>query len=67
MIAKVVPRFAYAFSLLPFSEWDADLSLIQSILGEAFKRAYGWPTPKGIKLMPGIWFAICGFPPVKAS
>ena len=54
VIAKVVPRFAYAFSLLPFSEWDADLSFIQSTLAEAFKRACGWPTPKGIKLMPGV-------------
>ena len=59
--AKVVPRFVYAFSLLPSSEWDDDLCLIQTTLSEAFKHACGWPTPKGIKLMPGIWFAIYGF------
>ena len=51
---------------MPLSEWDADLSLIQSTLGGAFERAFGRTIPEGMKLRPGIWFAICGFPPVQA-
>ena len=64
--AKILPRFSYAFSLLRSDQFEKALPLIEKILDRAMSNCFGWSTPKGVKINPGIWAAICGFPPVDA-
>ena len=60
--AKLLPRFSYAFALLPLTGWSKAQTEIQKTLGEALKQACGWSFPKKTKLFAGVWFAICGHP-----
>ena len=64
--AKLLPRFAYGFALLHFEKWGKAHDQIRKTLGKALCAAFGWRIPKGTKIELGIWFPICGFPPVKA-
>jgi len=65
-LAKVVPRFTYAFALLKFKEWDSVHDLIRETLERALCCTFGWSVPKRFKVRPGIWLMICGFPTVFA-
>ena len=63
-MAKVLPRFSFAFALLPYSKWGISHERIQKTIGRALNNVCGWRTPKILSLPPGIWLAVCGFPPV---
>ena len=65
-LAKVIPRFTYAFSLLKSEDWYLVHDLIRKTLGKALCCTFGWSVPKRLKVRPGIWFMICGFPNVFA-
>ena len=65
-LAKVVPRFTYAFALVKFKEWDSVHDLIRETLERALCCTFGWSVPKRFKVRPGIWLMICGFPSVFA-
>ena len=64
--AKLLPRFVYGFALLHFKKWGKAHDQIRKTLDKALCAAFGWRIPKGTKLELGIWFPICGFPPLKA-
>ena len=64
--AKVVPRFTYAFSLLPLTKWSSVHDLIRKTLERALCCTFGCSVPKGIRVQPGVWFVVCGFTSVFA-
>ena len=63
-LAKILPRFTFAFSLLTFSEWGPTHDLIRKVFAKALSNACGWVLSNGVKTHPGVWFMIFGFPPV---
>ena len=65
-LAKVIPRFTHAFSLLRTENWVLVHDLIRKTLEKALCCTFCWSIPKRFKLRPGIWFVICGFPTVFA-
>ena len=65
-LAKVVPRFTFGFSLIPYEEGRVNQDLIESTLGKALCATFGWNVPKRFKVKPAIWHIICGFPSVFA-
>ena len=64
LLAKVVPRFTYAFALVISKERDLVHDLIRKTLERALCCTFGWSVPKRFKVRPGIWFMVCGFPTV---
>ena len=65
-LAKVIPRFTYAFSLLPLTKWGLVHDLIRKTLERALCCTFGWSVPKGLRVQPGVWFIVCGFSTVFA-
>ena len=65
-LAKIVPRFTYAFSLIPSKDCGQNSELIKITLGRALCCSFGWSVPKRFKVQPSIWFVVCGFPCVFA-
>ena len=63
-MAKVLPRFSYAFALIPHANRGIAHGLILKTLSKALENACGWQTPRTLRLSPSIWFPLCGFPPV---
>ena len=63
-LARVVPRFSYAFALFPYSKWGTTHEKIQKTLCKALRNVCGWPTPKSVCPSLATWLAICGFPPI---
>ena len=49
-IAKIVPRFTYAFLLIKLKEWGLTLDLIQAILDKALCSTFGWSVPSRFKI-----------------
>ena len=65
-LAKVIPRFTYAFSLLPLTKWGSVHDIIRKTLERALCYTFGWSLPKRIRVQPGVWFIVCGFTTVFA-
>ena len=65
-LAKVVPRFTYAFGLLRLTKWGSVHDLIRKTLERALCCTFGWSVPKGLRVRPGVWFIVCGFTTVFA-
>ena len=65
-LAKIVPRFTYAFALMNLDEGGVAYGLIQKTIDKALCCTFGWNVPKRFKLRSGIWPVICGFPTVSA-
>ena len=65
-MAKIVPRFCYAFSLLEGEMDSRSYDPIRKTLARALCSCFGWEVPKKLKVEPGIWFVVCGFPSVFA-
>ena len=65
-LAKIVPRFTYAFSLISLEDGGKNLELMKTTLGRALCSTFGWSVPKRFNTQPAIWFAVCGFPSVFA-
>ena len=65
-LAKVVPRFTYAFSLLRLTKWGSVHDLIRKTLERALCCTFGWSVPKRLRVQPGVWFIVCGFSTVFA-
>ena len=65
-VAKLVPRFTYAFALLQLEVWGKAHELIRKTLEKALCSTFGWSVPKKFTVQPGIWSVICGYPTVSA-
>ena len=65
-LSKMVPRFTYAFSLIPSRDYGKNSGYIRNTIGKALCSTFGWSVPKRFKIQPSIWFAVCGFPSVFA-
>ena len=65
-LAKIVPRFTYAYALMNLDEGGVAYGLIQKTIDKALCCTFGWNVPKRFKLRSGIWPVICGFPTVSA-
>ena len=63
-MARIVPRFTFAFALLPYSKWKTTHKKIQKTLSKALRNACGWPNTNSVCPSSAIWLPICGFPPV---
>ena len=65
-LAKILPRFTYAFSLIPSVDCGRNLDSMKGTLGRALCSTFGWRVPKRFKIQPSIWFVVCGFPCISA-
>ena len=65
-LAKVIPRFTYAFGLIGTNDWVSVRDLIRRTLEKALCCTFGWSVPKRLKVQSGVWFIVCGFPTVFA-
>ena len=65
-LAKILPRFTFAFSLLNISEWCQTHDLIRKVFDKALYNTCGWVLTSGVKTHPGVWSMILGFPPVSS-
>ena len=61
-LAKILPRFTYAFSLIPSKDCGQNMELMKVTLGRALCSTFGWRVPKRFKIQRSTWFAVCGFP-----
>ena len=65
-LAKILPCFSYAFSLLHIPEWGPTHDLIRRVFAKALSYTCGWILPTGVKTHPGVWSMIFGFPAVSS-
>ena len=65
-IAKILPCFSFAFSLLNLPDWGPTHDHIRKVFSKALSNTSGWVLSVGIKAHPGVWLMIFGFPPVSS-
>ena len=65
-MGKILPRFSYAFALLNVPKWGPTQDLIREVLDTALSRTCAFNLKPKDRQYPGIWTAICGFPPVES-
>ena len=64
-MGKILPRFSYAFALLNLNNWGPTQDMIREVFDNALSRICAFNLKTRDLQYPGIWSAICGFPPVE--